>query len=80
MAPRWCSPAEGAGARLLLGLPLRAALVLYGVGLLPIVVLPFAYAVTFDDMTLSEEDLARVRALGVAHRARRDADGTEERA
>lgn len=67
-------PAEGAGARLLLGLPLRAALVLYGVGLLPILVLPLAYALTFDAMTLSEEDLARVRALGVAHKAKRGAE------
>lgn len=63
-------PAEGVGARILLGLPLRAALVLYGVGLLPIVVLPFAYAATFDDMTLSEDDLAKVKALGAAYRAR----------
>lgn len=64
-------PAEGGDARILLGLPLRAALVLYGVGLLPIVVLPFAYAATFDDMTLSEEDLAQVKALGASHRARK---------
>jgi len=66
-------PAEGGGARLLLGLPLRAALVLYGVGLLPMLVLPLAYALTFDAMTLSEDDLARVRALGVAHTAKRGA-------
>ncbi|MEP7382133.1 MAG: hypothetical protein ABI910_10630 [Gemmatimonadota bacterium] len=66
-------PVEGPGARLLLGLPLRAAIVLYGVGLLPILVLPIAYAATFDSMTLSEDDLARVRALGVAHRERQDA-------
>lgn len=66
-------PADGAEARIVLGLPLRAALVLYGVGVLPIVVLPFAYAATFDDMTLSEEDLERVKALGAAHRARQDA-------
>jgi hypothetical protein len=64
-------PAEQPGAALLLGLPLRAALVLYGVGLLPIIVLPLAYALTFDAMTLSEDDLARVRALGKAHEASR---------
>lgn len=68
---------EGEGARILLGLPLRAALVLYGVGLLPIFVLPFAYAATFDDMTLSEEDLAQVKALGAAHRARKGNVGAE---
>lgn len=66
-------PDEAAGGRLLLGLPLRAALVLYGVGLLPILVLPLAYALTFDAMTLSEEDLARVRALGVQFREREGA-------
>ena len=66
-------PVETVGGRLVLGLPLRAALVLYGVGLLPILVLPLAYALTFDDMTLSEADLARVRALGVEYRARQGA-------
>lgn len=46
---------------LILGLPPRAALLLYGVGLLPIVVVPFAYARTFERFTLSEEDLDRIR-------------------
>lgn len=68
-------PAEGVGARIVLGLPLRAALVVYGVGLLPVAVLPLAYALTFDVMTLSEEDLARVRALGVAYKERQRASG-----
>lgn len=49
------------GERLLLGLPLRAAIVLYGVGVLPVLVLPVAYAVTFDEITLSEEDIERMR-------------------
>jgi hypothetical protein len=62
-------PDEGAAARLLLGLPVRAALVLYGVGLLPLVVLPLAYALTFDDLTLREEDLAKVQELGRRHAA-----------
>jgi hypothetical protein len=60
---------EGAGGPLLLGLPLRTAIVLYGVGVVPIAVLPLAYALTFDSSTLSEEDLARVRALAAAVRA-----------
>lgn len=60
---------EGAGAAVFLGLPLRAAIVVYGVGLLPIIVLPLTYALTFDAMTLSDEDLTRVRALGKAHAA-----------
>jgi prepilin signal peptidase PulO-like enzyme (type II secretory pathway) len=54
---------EGPLSRLWLGLPLRAAIVIYGVGLLPIFVLPIAYAVTFDTQTLSAEDVERVRAL-----------------
>jgi hypothetical protein len=54
---------EGAGAALVFGLPVRAAIVLYGIGLLPMLVLPLAYALTFDRMTLSEADLERVRAM-----------------
>ena len=38
---------EGPGATLLLGLPVRAALVLYGAGALPLVVLPLVYAWAF---------------------------------
>lgn len=47
--------------RLLFGLPLRTAIVLYGIGLVPLFVVPIAYAVTFDSLTLSEDDLARLR-------------------
>ena len=46
-----------------LGLPRRAAIVLYGVGLLPLFILPLAYAWTFDRMTLREDDIQRVRAM-----------------
>ena len=60
---------EGAGGALLLGLPLRTAILLYGVGVVPIAVLPFAYAWTFESSTLSDEDLARVRAAHVRMRA-----------
>jgi hypothetical protein len=57
-------PAEtGPGGSLWLGLPPRAAIVLYGIGILPLFLLPFAYALTFDSMTLSEEDLARLAAV-----------------
>jgi len=52
---------EGAGGPLLLGLPVRTAIVLYGVGIVPIFVLPFAYALTFESSTLSDDDLRRVR-------------------
>ena len=41
--------AEGAGGALLLGLPRRTALVLYGVGVLPLLALPLAFAWTFED-------------------------------
>ena len=60
---------EAKGATLLLGLPFRAAIVIYGIGLLPIVVLPVAYAITFDTQTLSESDIARVKELAAARRA-----------
>ena len=54
---------EGPLSKLWLGLPARAAIVIYGVGLLPIIVLPVAYAMTFERLTLSGEDLERVRAV-----------------
>lgn len=55
------APAAVDGA-LWLGLPPPAAVVLYGVGLLPLLVVPLAYAVTFDRMTLDETDWERIRA------------------
>ncbi|HEX6626770.1 MAG TPA: hypothetical protein VF105_02340 [Gemmatimonadaceae bacterium] len=58
---------EGPMSRLWLGLPLRAAIVIYGIGLLPIFVLPVAYALTFETQTLSAQDVARVRELGLAN-------------
>ena len=64
---------EGVGGPLLLGLPLRSAIVLYGVGVLPIAILPFAYALTFDSSTLSEDDLVRVRTAHASMRVREDA-------
>lgn len=57
-------------SRLWLGLPARAAIVIYGIGLLPIVVLPVAYALTFKTQTLTAEDVERVRELA---RERREA-------
>ena len=56
-------------SKLWLGLPARAAVVIYGIGLLPIVVLPVAYALTFEKQTLSAEDLERVRAVARENRA-----------
>jgi hypothetical protein len=57
-------------AELWMGLPARAAVVIYVIGLLPIVVLPVAYALTFETQTLSLEDVERVRAMGQENRER----------
>jgi hypothetical protein len=63
---------EGPLSTLWLGLPARAAIVIYGVGLLPIVVLPIAYALTFETQTLSAEDVERVRALALENQLARE--------
>ena len=55
---------EGPGSTLWLGLPARAALIIYGIGLMPVVVLPVAYALTFETQTLATEDVEKVRQLG----------------
>ena len=68
--------AEGAASTLFLGLPLRAAIVIYGVGLLPIFVLPVAYALTFETQTLSAADVERVRRLGQVNAERVAADSS----
>lgn len=74
-------PPETAAGPLWLGLPRRAAIILFGIGLLPMLVLPVAYARTFDDMTLSEDDLRRVRETARALRqAAVDADVAAEEA
>ncbi len=57
---------ESTESSLWLGLPARAAIIIYVVGLLPIVVLPVAYALTFDTQTLSQSDIDRVRELAAA--------------
>jgi hypothetical protein len=60
---------EGPLSKLWLGLPARAAIVIYGVGLLPIIVLPLAYALTFETQTLSAEDVERVLAVARENQA-----------
>jgi hypothetical protein len=60
---------ESPASTLWLGVPARAAIVLYGIGFLPLLVVPFAYALTFDQATLSEADLERVRAAAAGMRA-----------
>lgn len=53
--------AEPGDPTLWLGLPPRAAVILYGVGFLPLVVVPLAYALTFDELALRPEDWDRIR-------------------
>ena len=57
-------------SKLWLGLPARVAIVIYGIGLLPIIVLPVAYALTFKTQTLTAADVERVRELAREYRAR----------
>lgn len=57
---------ESATSGLWLGLPARAAIVIYGVGLLPAIVLPVAYALTFETQTLTAQDIERVRVFARA--------------
>jgi hypothetical protein len=59
---------ESAASDLWLGLPLRAAIAIYGIGLLPAVVLPIAYALTFSAQTLSAEDVERVKEMAASKR------------
>ena len=61
-------PDEGAAERFVLGFPVRAAAVIWLVGVAPLFVFPLAYAMSFDDLTLRDDDLERVRGL------RRDPD------
>ena len=51
----------GASTDLWLGLPRGAAVILYVVGLLPMAVLPLAYALTFESTTMSERELDELR-------------------
>lgn len=46
------------------GLPSGAALMIYVVGILPALVVPFVYAASFERSTLTPADLARLRQAG----------------
>ncbi len=54
-------PESPESPRLLLGLPLRAGILVYGVGLAPAIVLPWVYGVVFDRETLTGEAWAELR-------------------
>lgn len=62
-----------AGATFWAGLPKGAATILFVVGLLPMVVLPMAYALTFDDVTLNDAELEALRGRLAALREERKA-------
>lgn len=55
-------PAAAAGDPLLLGLPRATTLLLLLTGAIPLLLLPVAYALAFDDEVLSASDLDRIRA------------------
>jgi hypothetical protein len=59
---------DPADPTLWLGLPPRAAIVLYGVGILPFLFLPLAYAWTFDAQALAPGELERIRDEALALR------------
>lgn len=61
----WVFRAPPSG-ELWLGLPPAAAIIIYGIGLAPVLVLPLAYALTFDSITLRPEDIERVREAAAA--------------
>lgn len=65
---------QGAGEPIWLGLPRRAAILIYGIGLLPVFLLPIAYAATFDRITLSDADLASFRERLASIRQREAAE------
>ncbi|MBL0180467.1 MAG: hypothetical protein IPP98_15335 [Gemmatimonadetes bacterium] len=54
-------PAAGAEEALFLGLPRRAAIIVYGVGLVPLLFLPWAFARDFRDFGLDEARLDALR-------------------
>jgi type II secretory pathway component PulM len=64
---------DPADPTLFLGLPPRAAVVLLGIGLLPLLVLPIAYALTFDEMTLNEADWEKIREAARVYQASQSA-------
>lgn len=63
-------PTESIASRLVFGLPVRATVIIYGVGILPLFVLPIAYALTFDQVTLTDDDVAKIRAMADANAQR----------
>lgn len=70
-------PAPDAATPLLLGLPRPTAILLLLVGLVPLVLLPLAYAAAFEREVLSEADLAALRGRPRAPDAEAEAGRAE---
>lgn len=70
-------PGEGgADSGLFLGLPPASALVVYGLGLVPVLLVPLAYALTFHRSSVSEREWRKLKALADRIGAR-DVSSTE---
>jgi len=73
------APVPGTSDALWLGLPRGAAIILYVIGVLPLLVLPLAYAATFERTTLSDTELQALRQRLDELRANGASAGTEAR-
>ncbi|MBI4409160.1 MAG: hypothetical protein HY561_05600 [Gemmatimonadetes bacterium] len=62
----WAPAPEPEQPELWLGLPPATAVLLYGVGLLPLLILPLAYALTFDETAASSGDASPAMSAGGA--------------
>jgi hypothetical protein len=71
-------PVDPLDPALWFGLPVPAAIVLLGVGLLPLVVLPLAYGLTFPGAGLSREEVDAVREMAAAARGNGGGPGNGE--
>ncbi len=69
-------PVDPLEPSLWMGLPVPAAIVLLGVGLLPLVVLPLAYGLTFPGAGLSRAEVDAIREAAVAARGAGGEGGT----
>ena len=63
MSTKILPDSDTAASKLIFGLPLRAAIMIYGIGFLPVLVLPFVYARSFEERTLTQKDLDAIRKL-----------------
>lgn len=68
-------PVDPLQPTLWMGLPVPAAIVLLGVGFLPLLVLPLAYGLTFPGAGLSREEVEGIREAARAARGRHGAGG-----